>query len=298
MDELRQEIYERLSTLQWLLQRFHVENVRRSGVSIDPTRGQGRVLALLKVQVDMTTRDLAYILGIRQQSLNDLLKKLEKAGLVERIPSEKDRRVLIVRLTEKGKAYQSEEQNLSELFAGFSEEDLEKFSEYLSRLITTLSNEYGDPFDEDVRKWAEDFRARINEGDIAKIMSKIRGGNSRFGVGPFGAVFGDRGGNARPDFRDAPPEGVPGAERFDPDYDGPMRGCGGRSFGPNGFAASAARFTDNARLDFRGGAPADMPGAERFDPDYDGPVPEGRPTPLFSRKETSDDDAEPNGKEG
>lgn len=46
--------------------------------------------------------DLSYLLGIRQQSLN----KLEKSGYVERRPSEADRRVMVVHLTEKGKTIQ------------------------------------------------------------------------------------------------------------------------------------------------------------------------------------------------
>lgn len=223
MDNLYQDIYEKLSTLQWLLQRYRMENFQKGGPFMDPTRGQGRVLALLKNQSDMTTKDLAYILGIRQQSLNDLIKKLEKSGLVERVPSEKDRRVLIVRLTEKGKDYQAEEQDYSGMFAGFSEEELEQFSEYLSRIIATLSNDYGSPFDEDAYRWAEDFRERRSKEEFERMMSMRRSMTGGFGFdreeygmfGRDGRGFGFR--------RDGKmPENMPGAERFDPDYDGPM----------------------------------------------------------------------------
>ena len=165
MNNLHQELYEKLSNLQWLLQRYRTENFQRRGHFMDPTRGQGRLLTLLKNQSDMTTKDLAYILGIRQQSLNDLIKKLEKAGLVERVPSEKDKRVLLVRLTEKGKSFQTEEHDYSELFDGFGEKELEQFAVYLDRMIATLSNDYGSPFDENVHKWAEDFRGRMSAAE-------------------------------------------------------------------------------------------------------------------------------------
>ena len=255
-----QELYEKLSTLQWLLQRYRTKNFQRRGPFMDPTRGQGRVLTLLKNQSDMTTKDLSYILGIRQQSLNDLIKKLEKSGLVERVPSEKDKRVLIVRLTEKGKNYQTEEQDYSGMFAGFSEEELEQFSEYLSRMITTLSNDYGSPFDEDAYRWAEDFRGRMSEEEFERMMSMRRGMNGGFGFGR--ERFGEFG---RGDFREE-------RRGF---------GMGGRDFGP----------------DSRGEAPKDMPGAERFDPDYDGPMPEDRMGFPFGRKKKRDDDKEPDGRE-
>lgn len=75
------------------------------------------------------------------------------------------------------------------------------------------------------------------------------------------------------------PEGMPGAERFSPDYDGPMPK--GRTKGnfPEGFTPDSIWTRDDRmRVGFiesvRGKAPKGMPGAERFSRDYDGPVPE------------------------
>lgn len=58
------------------------------GDMADVTRGQGRVLTVLQNTDNISTKDLAYVMGIRQQSLNELLKKLEKKGYVVRKPSE------------------------------------------------------------------------------------------------------------------------------------------------------------------------------------------------------------------
>ena len=103
MDDIYTAVYEKLATLQWLMKRRQMFSQAQSGPFADPTRGQGRILAMLKIQPEIKTRELAYLLGIRQQSLNELLNKLEKSGHVERKPSEKDKRVMVVHLTEKGK---------------------------------------------------------------------------------------------------------------------------------------------------------------------------------------------------
>lgn len=168
MNDLYQAAYEQLSTLQWLLQRYRAENFPKRGPLMDQTRGQGRILAVLKMQSDVTTKDLAYILGIRQQSLNELIKKLESAGYVERVPSEKDRRVLFVKLTEEGKNFQTQEHDYSELFDGFSEEELEQFVAYLDRMIAALHGKYGDS-DESVYEWAERFRSRMSEEEFERL---------------------------------------------------------------------------------------------------------------------------------
>ena len=109
MDEKEMELYEKLSRLQWLIQRSRLKDHVKNGPVGDPTRGQGRVLAMLRIQPEISSKDLAYLLGIRQQSLNELLNKLEKKGYVTRVPSETDRRVMLVRLTEQGK--QAQDQN-------------------------------------------------------------------------------------------------------------------------------------------------------------------------------------------
>ena len=105
MDDMYTVVYEKLSTLQWLMKRRQMFSQAQSGPFADSTRGQGEILPWLKIQPEIKTRELAYLLGIRQQSLNELLNKLEKSGYVERRPYEKDKRVMVVHLTEKGKRF-------------------------------------------------------------------------------------------------------------------------------------------------------------------------------------------------
>lgn len=65
------------------------------------SRGQGRVLAILKRKDNISTKNLAIILGISVSALNSLLTKLEKNGYVIKEASTEDKRVLLVKLTEK-----------------------------------------------------------------------------------------------------------------------------------------------------------------------------------------------------
>lgn len=221
MNDIYFDIYEKLSTLQWLMKRHQMFCQTESGPFADTTKGQGRIIAILKMQSEIATKDLAYILGIRQQSLNELIKKLEKNGYVERVPSEADGRVLLVRLTEKGKNIPDISYDCSAIFKGFSKEELNEFSDYLERIIASLEEETGEVFDENFYNWMTDARERMTDEEFKKMLSMRQGVFNRFG----GCNMFNRENNAR-GFgfleRGKAPEGMPGAERFDPDYDGPM----------------------------------------------------------------------------
>lgn len=204
MDDIYTAIYEKLSTLQWLMKRRQMFSQAESGPFADSTRGQGRILAMLKIQPEIATKDLAYLLGIRQQSLNELLNKLEKNSYVERRPSEKDRRVMVVHLTEKGKEAQEPEANYQEFLGCLSPEELQQFGTYLDRIIAAFQMGSGKSDDEDtMADWMDKARERMGDEQFEQLMSMRE------------RAFGSFGRGAKPDH-------IPGAERFSPDYDGPV----------------------------------------------------------------------------
>ena len=86
------------------------------------------------MQGEMRQRDMGYILNIRPQSLGEVLGKLERAGLVTRRTSEKDRRVLLVSITEKGRACV---QNCKPPFpdVNLTDEELVQFAHMLGRMV-------------------------------------------------------------------------------------------------------------------------------------------------------------------
>lgn len=202
MDNIYTDIYEKLSTLQWLMKRRQMFSQAEFGAFADSTRGQGRILAMLKIQPEIATKDLAYLLGIRQQSLNELLNKLEKNSYVERRPSEKDRRVMVVHLTEKGKEAQEPEPNYQDFLGCLSPEELQQFGEYLDRIIAACRTGEGRGKDT-MADWMDKARERMGDEQFEQLMSMRE------------RAFGSFERGAKPDH-------IPGAERFSPDYDGPV----------------------------------------------------------------------------
>ena len=212
MDDIYTTIYEKLSTLQWLMKRRQMSSQAQFGPFADPARGQGRILAMLKIQPEITTKDLAYLLGIRQQSLNELLNKLEKSGHVERKPSGTDRRVMVVHLTEKGKRVEQPEPDYKETLSCLSPEELQQFGEYLDRIIAAFRMQKENETEEDIRAdWTRRARAQMGEEQFEQLVSM-----RERAFGPFG--------------RGTMPKEIPGAERFSPDYDGTIPDRGGFGF--------------------------------------------------------------------
>lgn len=230
MDNIYKDIYKKLTSLQWFLKRYQLMNYDENNIYANRNEGQGRVIALLKIQPEIATKDMAYLLGIKQQSLNELIKKLEKKGYVERKPSEADKRVMIVHLTEEGKKVEQKEEEYEEIFNCLSNEELEQFSSYIDRILNSLEQLVGNPLDEDAYRWIEKIQTHMGKEQFEKVVNQngfggmpfaMRGGFDMFGMNR-DAMEKMRFGGFHPDIRGEAPKNMPGAERFSPDYDGPM----------------------------------------------------------------------------
>ena len=216
MHDIYSNLYEKLSTLQWLMKRHQMFCQAESGPFADTSRGQGRILAMLKIQPEIATKELAYLLGIRQQSLNELLNKLEKNGYVERKPSENDKRVMIVHLTEKGKQLQQPETDYQSIFNCLLPEELQQLSQYLDRIIEAFQVQTGNVSEENNSNidWMSQARERMGNEHFEQLMSMRE------------RAFGHM----------RPPKDIPGAERFSENYTGPVpdrRGFSPRNFRPD-----------------------------------------------------------------
>lgn len=214
------ELYEKLSKLQWLLQRHHMVNHAAHGPFADTTRGQGRVMAALKMQPEISTKDLSYLLGITIPSLNELLSKLEKKGYIVRTPSQADKRVMLIQLTEQGKEAQPADTDHSSIFNCLTEEEQKAFGDYLDRVIGALQEQVGNmPDEEAMNHWMERARARMGNERFNNFMKQ--GGNfGGFGAGMHDDRHGHMHGRMRACGHMHGP--MPGGGRFNPGYDGPM----------------------------------------------------------------------------
>lgn len=141
MSENIANLIEQFTRVEWLLHRYHQLNHTHHGPMGDPTRGQGRVLAILKLKPEISQKDLSYLLDMTPQSLGEFLSKLEKNGYITRTPSETDRRVMMIKLTEAGSEATDQEFSFDKLFDCLSEEEQNNLSDYLARIINKLEAE-------------------------------------------------------------------------------------------------------------------------------------------------------------
>ncbi|MCI1902007.1 MAG: MarR family transcriptional regulator [Bifidobacteriaceae bacterium] len=142
-EPLDMELFENFFALQLLMRDYKLRAHMRGGPLGDTSRGQGRILALLKLKDGMRARELARLMGIRVSSLNETLGKMERGGYIERKPYEDDRRIMLIHLTEKGRAARQVSDKFPPLFEGFSEGDKEQLADYLDRMVANLENQCG-----------------------------------------------------------------------------------------------------------------------------------------------------------
>jgi DNA-binding MarR family transcriptional regulator len=144
MGAKRTELNEQLTRLVWLFHRYYHQSHMQYGPMGDPQRGQGRILAILKMQPEISQKDLSYLLDMRPQSLGEFLSKLEKNGYITRTPSETDRRVMNIKLTKEGSEITEQEFSYDKIFDCLSEEEQNNLSKYFSRIIEIFITELGE----------------------------------------------------------------------------------------------------------------------------------------------------------
>lgn len=141
MQKDKQELLELFVRIEWLLHRHYHQYRMAYGPMGNPHKGQGRVLSILKIKPEITQKELTYLLDMRPQSLGELLSRMEQNGYIIRTTSEKDRRIIDIKLTEAGAeaANQGDQQSdFSGVFDCLSQEDQDSLRDYLSRIIDSL----------------------------------------------------------------------------------------------------------------------------------------------------------------
>ncbi|MDR2046889.1 MAG: MarR family transcriptional regulator [Clostridiales bacterium] len=182
---MNNKLYAKLAQLKWLLHKRQFRDYRNGGLLADTSRGQGRILAALKLKDGVTAKELAYILGLHIASLNEMLAKLAKNGYVTREQLPDDKRVILVRLTDKGRSeLQAETPNYDGIFECLSEGEQKTFGDYLDRIIAALRTNLG--FDDD--EMPERFRAACGERENGFEERDFGHGFGKFGG--FGHGFG------------------------------------------------------------------------------------------------------------
>ncbi len=104
---------------------------------------QKRILIILREEGRITQCRLTERLGVKAASVSEVIKKLEKAGLIEKKQCQQDKRTAIVKLTIKGKeeahkAFEEREIRHQQMFSGLSNEE----KALLLQLTEKLNNDW------------------------------------------------------------------------------------------------------------------------------------------------------------
>ncbi|WP_295616717.1 MarR family winged helix-turn-helix transcriptional regulator [uncultured Methanobrevibacter sp.] len=134
---------------QLLFHKFHMineimdkMNKKKNPAMKSVTKGQGRLIAILKMKDKISTKALSEILNISASSLNKTLNKLEQQGFVRKVPSAEDKRILLIELTEKGRNLELKNYDDIDIFDSLSEEEKENLNEYLNILIKSIHKKF------------------------------------------------------------------------------------------------------------------------------------------------------------
>ena len=145
MEMLRQEMEHRLSVwfrkTDQMLRRKIERRVKKTGVY----SGQHRILMHLNLRPNCSQAELAEWMEISPAAIAVSIKKLEKGGYIQRRPDAADNRALQVIISPKGKAVIEQSIDIfqkvdEEMFAGFSEAELQQLEVFLERMYRNLED--------------------------------------------------------------------------------------------------------------------------------------------------------------
>ena len=108
---------------------------------IDQFNGaQGRILFVLWDGDGIPIRELSDKTGLAKTTLTGMLDRMEAADMVARAPDKRNRRQILVSITDRARGYQRDYDRVSELmnaqfYKGFSEAEVVSFEETLKRII-------------------------------------------------------------------------------------------------------------------------------------------------------------------
>ena len=138
-----------ISKLKQLHSRSLAQCISEQG--IDTFSGeQGKILFVLWQKDKITQKELATETGLAKNTITVMLEKMEKNNLIRKITDDNDKRKSLVILTDYAKSLKKpfdeiSDEMLQKFYKNFSEEEIDKFEEYLHRIIRNLEeNEEGE----------------------------------------------------------------------------------------------------------------------------------------------------------
>ncbi|MFX0018529.1 MAG: MarR family winged helix-turn-helix transcriptional regulator [Promethearchaeota archaeon] len=111
----------------------------------DLNPAQGRIMFVLWRENNISIHQLSKRTLLSKSTLTSMLDRLEQAGFIKRIPSKKDRREILIQLTEKNKLLQEKYIDVSKkmtkiYYNNFTDEEINNFEAKLQKILDNLVN--------------------------------------------------------------------------------------------------------------------------------------------------------------
>lgn len=121
------------------LKRHFVCQAKRSGL----THAQWGLLSLIRDNKGICTGKIAEMLDVSSSAVTQLVNDLEKSGLVERKPSQEDKRILEISLTEEAHIKfvhmrQERAENLARLFDTFDDQEFSQYVQLTKKILSHI----------------------------------------------------------------------------------------------------------------------------------------------------------------
>lgn len=115
--------------------------MKQYGIEINSA--QGRIMFALWQQDGISIHELAGKTQLKKSTLTSMLDRLEQMGYVIRQRSEKDRRKILIKRTNKDKTLERKYVEMSEemtklFYKGFAETDIDRFENDLAKILNNL----------------------------------------------------------------------------------------------------------------------------------------------------------------
>ena len=129
----------------------------------DVTAVQFRILTTLSTRPDLSSAELARLYDVKPQTMIKQIALLETKGLIERRVSDSNKRLLEVRLTERGAATLKQVQKDSralelQLLSPLDEREQAVLRDQLSRLLSSLGPSDAPSSDQDIEELKPEYR--------------------------------------------------------------------------------------------------------------------------------------------
>lgn len=131
-----------IAKIHHLAGRIFTKMLKEYNIEINPA--QGRIMFVLWQSNSISIQELARKTSLEKSTMTSMLDRLEEMGYIVRVPSKADRRKILIKRTEKDRAFQDLylqiSQKMTELFyADFSETEVNQFERYLMRIFDNLT---------------------------------------------------------------------------------------------------------------------------------------------------------------